>query len=86
MRAYADPAPWLQAAVWETSAQVAATGHPVTEAPRFLVEVVAVDADGGAVFRVIARATGGTLETVVLLESTYVLQGGGTRLSWRELR
>ena len=86
VRAYADPAPWLQAAVWETSAQVAATGHPAREAPRFLVEAVAVDPDGDAVFRVVARATGGTPETVVLLESTYVLQGGGTRLSWRELR
>ena len=41
---------------------------------------------GPVVFRVVARATGGTPETVVLLESTYVLQGGGKRLSWREVR
>lgn len=86
VRAYPDPAPWLQTAVWESTAQVAATGHPATEAPRFLVEAVAVDSDGDAVFRVVARATGATPETVVLLQSTYVLQGGGTRLSWRELR
>lgn len=101
VRPYADPAPWLRATVWETSAQVAATGHAAAEAPRFLVEAVAVGgeraAEGGeraagggeqeaAVFRVVARATGGTSDTVVLLESTYVLDGGGTRLSWREVR
>lgn len=93
VRAYEDPEPWLQAAVWET-AHVAATGHAVAEAPRFLVEAVAVggeEAAGGgeeaaAVFRVVARATGGTPETIVLLESTYMLRGGGTRLSWREVR
>ena len=102
VRAYEDPAPWLQAALWET-AHVAATGHAAAEAPRFLVEAVAVGGDraaergeqegaaegeeaGAAVFRVVARATGGTPDTIVLLESTYVLEGGGTRLSWREIR
>lgn len=100
VRAYEDPAPWLPAAAWE-GAHVAATGHAAAEAPRFLVEAVAVageeTAEGGegaaeggaeaaAVFRVVARATGGTPDTIVLLESTYVLQGGGSRLSWREIR
>ncbi|MDE0350901.1 MAG: PilX N-terminal domain-containing pilus assembly protein [Gammaproteobacteria bacterium] len=93
VRGYEDPEPWLQAAVWETAGQVAATGHAVAVAPRFLVEAVAAGGDGAgeggdetAVFRVVARATGGTPETIVLLESTYVLRAGGTRLSWREVR
>ena len=77
VRAYADLPPWLQPA---------ATGHAAAEAPRFLVEAVVVGADGSAVFRVVARGTGGTPGTVVMLESTYVLQAGGTRLSWREIR
>ena len=86
VRGYADPPPWLQPAVWESATQVAATGHAAGEAPRFLVEAVAVGADGSAVFRVVARGTGGTPGTMVMLESTYVLQAGGTRLSWREIR
>ena len=93
VRTYADAAPWLRAAVWET-AHVVATGHAAAEAPRFLVEAVAAVGEGAveggeektAVFRVVARATGGTPETIVLLESTYVLRGGGARLSWREVR
>ena len=86
VRGYADPAPWLQPAVWESATQAAATGHAAAEAPRFLVEAVVVDEQGAAVFRVVARGTGGTPGTVVMLESTYVLQAGGTRLSWREIR
>ena len=45
-RAYDDPAPWLQAAAWESAARVSAPVHPAAEAPRFLVEAVVVGGEG----------------------------------------
>ena len=86
-RVYGDPAPWLRAATWAGGARVADVELPVAEPPRFVIEPVAVRADGVAVFRVIARGVGGSTGAVVLLQSTYALDAsGGARLSWHEIR
>ena len=85
-RVYGDAARWLQAATWAGGARVVDLDLPVAEPPRFVIEPVAVRADGVPVFRVTARGVGGSRDAVILLQSTYALHaGGGARLSWREV-
>ena len=101
---YADavfgaPEPWTRPETWRgANSRVATPLAGVAQPPRFIVERIAswVDPDGGVeVFRVTARAIGGTQHARVVLQSAFALSSpdGDTasgprqsiRLSWREL-
>ena len=94
------PEPWSRPETWRgTNSRVATPLSGVAEPPRFIVERVAswVDPDGGMeVFRVTARAIGGTRHARVVLQSAFALSSTrwrhgvraetrSIRLSWREL-
>ncbi|MCY3819960.1 MAG: PilX N-terminal domain-containing pilus assembly protein [Gammaproteobacteria bacterium] len=87
--------PWSRPDTWLSgNSRVAAPLDGVAEPPRFIVERV-TSGLGEPVFRVTARAVGGTLHAVVVLQGTFTLSPGGggrtagpgraIRLSWREL-
>ena len=84
---------WRDQTVWTSHGQTAQTPLPgVVEAPRFLIERVAmVESPPGTrvdVFRVTVTGVGGNRATVVRLQATYArtYSGGGIRrLSWVEL-
>lgn len=80
------PEPWSRPETWRSAgSRVATPLAGVAEPPRFMVERIAsgVDPGGREVFRVTARAVGGTRHARVLLQSTFALAAG--RMSWREL-
>ena len=85
--AYGAPAPWSLAENWRgAGSRVAAPLAQVAEPPRFMVEriVSRVVPDGDIeIFRVTARAVGGTEHARVRLQSTFSPADG--RLSWAEL-
>lgn len=87
--------PWSRPDTWRSgNSRVAAPLDGVAEPPRFIVEQITSGSDD-PVFRVTARAVGGTLHAVVVLQGTFTLSPGdggrvagsgrATRLSWREL-
>ena len=85
--AYGAPAPWSLAGNWRgAGSRAAAPLAQVAEPPRFMVEriVSRVAPDGDIeIFRVTARAVGGTEHARVRLQSTFSPTDG--RLSWTEL-
>ena len=86
--AYGAPAPWSLAETWRGAGSriAAAPLAQVAEAPRFMVEriVFRVTPDADIeIFRVTARAVGGTEHARVRLQSTFSPADG--RLSWAEL-
>ncbi|MDE0224206.1 MAG: PilX N-terminal domain-containing pilus assembly protein [Gammaproteobacteria bacterium] len=87
--------PWSRPDTWRSgNSRVAAPLDGVAEPPRFIVERI-TSGVGETVFRVTARAVGGTPHAVVVLQGTFTLSPGdgrraagsgrATRLSWREL-
>ena len=87
--------PWSRPQTWRGGgSRVAATLEGVAEPPRLVVERITSGTDE-PVFRVTARAVGGTPHAIAVLQSTFTLSaagGDGTpgpgraiRLSWREL-
>ena len=84
--AFGAPKPWTLPGTWgDTESRVATSLPGVAEPPRFIVERIAsgVGSGGMEVFRVTARAVGGTRHARVLLQSTFAPAAG--RMSWREL-
>lgn len=84
--AFGTPKPWTLAEAWrDTGSRVATSLAGVAEPPRFIVERIAsgVESGGMEVFRVTARAVGGTRHARVMLQSTFAPAAG--RTSWREL-
>lgn len=84
--AFGAPKPWTLPETWRgTGSRVATPLAGVVEPPRLVVERIATGAEtGGAeVFRVTARAVGGTRHACVLLQSTFAPAAG--RMSWLEL-
>ena len=80
--AYGTPAPWSLPETWRSSGSRA--GTPMAQAaapPRFIVE--RIGSGDPEVFRVTARAVGGTEHVQILLQSTFSAVDG--RLSWTEL-
>ncbi len=94
---FGTPVTWSRPETWDGVNSRVATPLPgVAAPPRFIVERIAswVDPEGGfevQVFRVTARAVGGTPHARVVLQSTFALPGPGAgsgralRMSWREL-
>ena len=84
--AFGAPKPWTLPEIWrDTGSRVATSLAGVVAPPRFIVERIASGAGFGGreVFRVTARAVGGTRRARVLLQSTFAPSAG--RMSWREL-
>ena len=96
---FGAPEPWSLPDTWRgTNSRAATPLAGVAQPPRFIVERIASWMDPEAsveVFRVTARASGGTRRTRVLLQSAFALASPGgdkasergrtIRLSWREL-
>ncbi len=83
---FGAPVRWRQAGVWsgQGSRMVSLTG--VAPPPRFIIEWVTTRADGAEVFRVTARAAGGTAAARAAVQSVVAWDGANMqRLSWREL-
>ncbi len=87
--------PWVRPETWRSAgSRVAAPLAGVAEPPRLIVERITSVTDE-PVFRVTARAVGGTRHAIAVLQCTFTLSpagGDGTpgpgraiRLSWREL-
>ena len=89
--AFGAPEPWSRPQIWRNAnSRAAAAVAGVSAAPRFIVERLVAQADpnaGAEVFRVTARAVGGTRHARVVLQTTFALSpaSGPVRLSWREL-
>lgn len=84
--AFGAPKPWTVPETWRgTGSRVATPLAGVAAPPRFIVERIAsgVEFGGVEVFRVTARAVGGTRHARVLLQSTFAPAAG--RMSWLEL-
>ncbi len=85
--AFGAPKPWALPETWrDTGSRVATPLAGAAAPPRFVVERIALGAELGGmeVFRVTARAVGGTRHARVLLQSTFAPAAG--RMSWRELK
>ena len=85
--AFGAPQPWAFPETWRNNgSRVATPVAGVAAPPRFIVERIAsgVESGGTEVFRVTARAVGGTRYARVLLQSTFTSAAG--RMSWRELQ
>ena len=94
---FGAPVPWSRAETWRGDrSRVATLPAGVVSAPRFIVERLASVADPAGdveVFRVTARAVGGTRHARVVLQSTFALSPAdpatgrrqAVRMSWREL-
>lgn len=84
---FGGAAPWSSAEAWRnTGSRVAMPPAQAAEPPRFMVERMASrdHAHGGTdVFRVTARAVGGTRHARAVLQSTFSVANG--RMSWAEL-
>ena len=77
---------WRQAGVWWGQGSRPAPVAGVALPPRFLIEWVTTRADGSEVFRVTARAVGGTALARAMVQSVVAWDGTTMRrLSWREL-
>ena len=84
--AFGAPKPWTLPETWRnTDSRVATPLAGVAAPPRFVVERIASGAEFGGmeVFRVTARAVGGTRHARALLQTTFAPAAG--RMSWREL-
>ena len=85
--AFGASAPWSLPETWRSGgSRIATPLAQVAQPPRFIVERVVSRKDPDShmdVFRVTARAVGGTRHARAMIQSTYSVANG--RLSWAEL-